>query len=933
MCEEARRVLQGDAGCSACYCGYASADPLRRILSTRAGQGHAADAGARACVADKWQALGETVGVAESSNTARVLSHEDIAAGVVARFQQVVRDQPGAIAIADDATELSYQQLAHSAAGVLRLLSDALEDLDPPPVSRGADAFGAREPVAMIAGHHSGAVSALLGVIASGHPVLVLDPRTPAPRLRQFIERLQVRLIAVDGEHEPLARELSPQIVVPLRTARAHDPDVLWRNPPDPRSVAVVAFTSGSTGNPKPVANDHTLLMRDAWNSAIATGCYGAGDRIAHTLPMAFHAGLTTTVHGLVVGATMRLYDARARGVGGLAPFIARHGCSLMIASPGILRGFSATRPDPAQLSSLTSLTIAGESAYAADVEAIRPLLPPSCVVRNRYGSSETGLIAEYAVSADHPPLTGQLPVGRGVGRTVVSVVEESGAAARVGRTGTITVTAPVLANGYWDAPDPTTRAFRDNPDGTRTYRTSDLGRMDADGLVHIVGRADHSVKIHGYLVDPGEVDAALFSLADVREAVVVGAPRPGGERHRLIAYVVPGDRRPDEAELRSALRATLPMHMVPEVFVYLDGLPRSDRGKIDRSALPPPPSETAEEVLSHWEQLVAGQWAEVLELDRGVVPSDDFFALGGDSLGAEALMTRLVEDLGVRADIAKTGLLTEAPTLREFSSRLRDPARVSRGALVRLNPVGGRPPVFFIAGGGGLGMVFYALARRLGPDQPSYALQNRALESRALPQFSVAAMARRYIADLRRVQPKGPYYLAGHSFGGLVALEMAHQLSAKGQRVARLIILDSFPPDPDLHPPVTRLRLGQRLRAYVGLIRAGLRHTPGAADPWRFFVQSGEVGLRYRGRPWSGDTLVVVADSSLKSIRSQWAPFLTGRWRHVEVSGDHESMLTAPWVDEIAVAVREYLAPPQEHTGAAHGDGQRAAVSQPCAP
>jgi thioesterase domain-containing protein len=302
------------------------------------------------------------------------------------------------------------------------------------------------------------------------------------------------------------------------------------------------------------------------------------------------------------------------------------------------------------------------------------------------------------------------------------------------------------------------------------------------------------------------------------------------------------------------------------------------------------------------------------LDLHRGVVPSDDFFALGGDSLGAEALMTRLVDDLGVRADVAKTGLLTEAPTLREFAKRLRDPARVSRGALVTLNPDGSRPPLFFIAGGGGLGMVFYALARRLGPDQPSYALQNRALESRALPQWSVAAMARRYLADLRTVQPEGPYYLAGHSFGGLVALEMAHQLTARGHRVARLIILDSFPPDPDLHPPVARLPFTQRLRANVGLIRAGLRHTPGAADPWRFFVQSGEVGLRYRGRPWGGDTLVVVAESSLKSIRCQWAPFLTGQWRQVQVKGDHESMLTAPWVDEAALAVRDFLAPSQAH-------------------
>lgn len=247
------------------------------------------------------------------------LTEHELAAGIVPRFRTVVETIGDRVAVSDADEELTYAQLAARAAHVLAGLRAAATDLPPD------------QPIGMLCGHDVGAVATLLAVIASGHPVLVLDPRSPAPRLRTLVERAGITLICADATHEGLAADLAGTTVVPLRDGAPAATDVLWADPPDPTRVAALAFTSGSTGQPKPVANDHILFMRDAWNSSIATGCYDSTGVIAHTLPIAFHAGLTTTVHGLVVGARMRLYDSRSRGIAGLPGFIAEHGCTVMI--------------------------------------------------------------------------------------------------------------------------------------------------------------------------------------------------------------------------------------------------------------------------------------------------------------------------------------------------------------------------------------------------------------------------------------------------------------------------------------------------------------------------------------------------------------------------------------------------------------------------
>lgn len=314
---------------------------------------------------------------------------------------------------------------------------------------------------------------------------------------------------------------------------------------------------------------------------------------------------------------------------------------------------------------------------------------------------------------------------------------------------------------------------------------------------------------------------------------------------------------------------------MVPESIVFLGALPRTDRGKLDRTALPEPPAVKAGgggDDLSPWELVVRALWCSVLALPD-IALEDDFFELGGDSLAAESLMNRMHTELGVPVADAQTTVLVQAPTLGEFAERVTRQVDDSNQTLIPLRENGSRPPLFLVTGGGGLGVMLIPVVRHLPEDQPVYALQAHGLEARGvLPDWSVEATARRHVKTLRKVQPVGPYFIGGHSFGGVLAFEVAQQLRDAGQQVELLVIIDSFPPDQKSHAPLEGSPV-QKLKTAFGVATTGLRGTPGADQYWRFWRQSNFLHMRYKGRPYEGETLIIVAaDSEEKQERRSWA-------------------------------------------------------------
>ncbi|HYH78665.1 MAG TPA: thioesterase domain-containing protein, partial [Longimicrobium sp.] len=327
---------------------------------------------------------------------------------------------------------------------------------------------------------------------------------------------------------------------------------------------------------------------------------------------------------------------------------------------------------------------------------------------------------------------------------------------------------------------------------GARMYRTGDRARWQADGNLLVLGRTDNQVKVRGFRVELGEIEAVLRRHASVTECVVIVREDRPGDR-RLVAYVM-GDA--DAAALRGHLRGTLPEYMVPDAFVVLDAFPHTPTGKLDRKTLPAPeyahagaeagPPRNAVEV-----QLI-GLWEGLLGIE-GVGPAQSFFDLGGNSLLALQLFAKIHRVLGCDLPVAA---LYEGPTVRQMADailerRASSAAPEAASAVVALRVEGSLPPLFCVHPADRRVLVYAPLARHLGADQPVFGLQDLGADlSRPIP-----AIAAEYVTALRTVQPQGPYYLAGWSFGGFVAYEMASKLEREGERVAFVGMLDTFEP------------------------------------------------------------------------------------------------------------------------------------------
>jgi thioesterase domain-containing protein/aryl carrier-like protein len=380
------------------------------------------------------------------------------------------------------------------------------------------------------------------------------------------------------------------------------------------------------------------------------------------------------------------------------------------------------------------------------------------------------------------------------------------------GVTGELYLAGSQLARGYLGRAALTAERFPADPfgpPGTRMYRTGDLARWTAGGELVFAGRADEQVKVRGFRVEPGEAAAVLAACPGVAQAVAAAREDTPGDI-RIIGYLVPardpgdlidpedrGDRDGLAAAAREYAAARLPAHMVPSAVVVLGALPLTPSGKLDKAALPAPARRTPEgkdvarsASVSQLEEMLYEEFAGVLHLES-IGPDDDFFALGGHSLLAVRLVTRL-RARGVSVSVRD---LITAPTVAGLMSQMS--LSSVQGAFSVLLPIrtkGSRPPLFCIHPAGGLSWCYMPLARSVSEDFPIYGLQARGLDGTGEPPLSVREMAADYIGLIRSIQPTGPYYLLGWSFGGVPAHEIAVQLQAAGEEVAALILLDAYP-------------------------------------------------------------------------------------------------------------------------------------------
>ena len=448
-------------------------------------------------------------------------------------------------------------------------------------------------------------------------------------------------------------------------------------------------------------------------------------------------------------------------------------------------------------LAGLRRVFFAGEPLTASLVHRWRAAFPSAEIV-NVYGPTETTL-AKCFYRVPPAPRAGIQPLGTTLPHTQALVLTPERALCGIGEPGQIAIRTPFRSLGYINAPGENAARFIVNPfredANDIIYLTGDRGVYGADGVLEFRGRVDDQVKVRGVRVEPAEVAAALRERREVAAcAVVARGDEDGGVM--LAAYVVlESGAHEDVAPLREHLGRRLPAAMIPSAFVFLDALPLTPNGKIDRARLPEPervrPSERRYLAPRDPTELQLVQiWEELLTV-RPIGVTDRFFEIGGHSLLALRMLADVEKRFGKKVPLPA---LFEEPTVEHLAAVLRGTAE-AWPLLIKLRAAAQPRKLFLVHPGGGVLWNYMHLIHYLPPDIGVYGIQARGLDGLAAPHESLEAMAADYIAELRAVQPEGPYLLAGHSFGGVIAFEMARQLLHDGEKIGFLGMFDSVAP------------------------------------------------------------------------------------------------------------------------------------------
>jgi amino acid adenylation domain-containing protein len=655
----------------------------------------------------------------------------------------------------------------------------------------------------------------ILAVLKAGGAYLPLDPAYPPRRVALMLEDACVPWLIT---HAALAAALGDQILPAIqgrpavicldadwqaieRAEHHQTPAVIH-----PLSLAYVIYTSGSTGAPKGAMLEQRGMLNHLW-AIIDELDLRASDIVAQTASHCFDISVWQLLAALLVGGKIHIVtNELTRDPLQLLAQIEAQAVTVAQLVPSVLQAMveeatwrASARP---ALRALRWMIPTGE--------ALPPQLGrawfgryPDIPLLNAYGPAEcSDDVTFYRLLQAPSQDTVYIPIGRPTLNTRIYLLSGAMQPVPIGVTGEIYVGGVGVGRGYLYDPQRTAGCFVPNPFGPerggRLYRTGDLARYLADGNIEFLGRNDHQIKLRGFRIELGEVEAALSQHPAIAEALVTVCKSEASNDY-LVAYVVgEPDHELGTEQLRSWLEQRLPGYMIPAVFIQLDLFPVTPNGKIDRQALPTPDLSTRSLRNSFVppRDPIELQLAEIWEQLLGVAPVgalDNFFDLGGHSLLAVHLMTKIQGRFGKHLPLA---VLFQGATVANLAAVLRSGSSASMWSpLVPMQTRGDNPALFCVPGAGGNVIGFYEFVRQIGTVRPIYGLQARGIDGEAAPHTHVEEMAAYYIEAIRHVQPEGPYFLCGHSFGSWVAFEIAQQLQRQGQQIALLAILNTSPP------------------------------------------------------------------------------------------------------------------------------------------
>ncbi|WP_181799078.1 amino acid adenylation domain-containing protein [Kitasatospora acidiphila] len=864
------------------------------------------------------------------------------AATVPELFAAQASRTPDAVALVADGIRLSYRELDARTNRLARLL-----------IGRGV---GPEAVVAVSMERGAELVVTLLAVLKAHGAYLPVDPNYPAERIAFMLEDAAPVLLVTGAGAPTVASDLplveleAPSTVRLLE--RMDDGPLRATELPGRLTVdnaAYLVYTSGSTGRPKGTVIPHRAIDR-----LVRRGGYldlGAGDVVGQLASASFDAATFEIWGALAGGATLAIPAAGVLSVAELREFLTVRQVTVAFLTTALFN--ELVEWDVTALQGVRQVLTGGEQLSGAHFRKLLERLP-GVRLSHVYGPTEnTTFTTGHLVRTADLAGAGGVPIGGPIAETRVFVLDRSLNPVPAGAVGELYVAGAGLARGYAGRPALTAERFVACPFAVadRMYRTGDLVRWTADGELVFVVRGDDQVKIRGFRVEPGEVQAVLAEHPALAQVAVIAREGAPGGKH-LVGYVVPaaGVQAPagNAGDLAGAVRAfaaeRLPGHLVPAAVVVLDALPLTVNGKVDRRALPAPEYGVTAEPPTEQGPVgalatgICEAFAEVLGLPA-VGLDDDFFALGGHSL----LAMSLVERLRLRGVSVSVRDVVAAPTVSRLMRSLGRPAIAD--ALAVLLPIrtsGSRPPFFFVHPGGGLSWSYAPLARHIPQEHPLYGLQARGLDGASGLAPSLRAMAADYLAQVRAVQPTGPYHLIGWSYGGMVAHEMAVQARAAGEEVAALVILDAYPApaaqsaDRGGNAPGGRAdqveqaaeidRAKAEARERLAGVVGDLTDSELAAVA-QVVVNHLHLPAEHEFGRVDCDALVIVAEHDPRADEADpqaWRPHITGTITAAGLPCDHDAMLRPEMLEPLWSTIAQWLtrSPGDPHTRSPRGRG-----------
>ncbi|WP_413668446.1 amino acid adenylation domain-containing protein [Mucilaginibacter sp. Mucisp86] len=688
-------------------------------------------------------------------------------------FEQQVSQTPDAVAVTFNDETITYQQLnrkATSLAKYLRANGVKTETIIPVCTERSIE---------MVIG--------ILGAMKAGGVYVPFDPEYPQDRIEYMLKDTDARLVVSSSACSNKFGKANIQVVELDR----HWADIEKYEHTELNSLvaanqlAYIIYTSGSTGKPKGVMIEHrgvvNLVLAHKRDLDLKPGM-----RFLQFASFGFDASCNEIFSTLLTGGCVVMCAKESLlSADEFSQLLIKQKVEIAILPPAFQQ-FIENVPD-----TLKIVISAGEALNEA---AAKQIQLQGVKVLNGYGPTECTVCA----SQTHNPIRpdGIITIGKPMDNVKIYILNKEKQMGPVGITGEICIGGIQVARGYLNQPGLTNEKFIKDPfsdvDGARLYRTGDLGRWLPDGDIEYLGRMDDQVKIRGYRIELGEIENVLLQSGLVSQVIVLAKPDVNGV-NGLIAYVTTEEVY-DKQALVSYLSAHLPEYMVPKLWVLLDKFPVTTHGKIDKRALPD--ADTAEQLTYNYvgprnktEEGLAAIWQRLLGIDK-VSIYDNFFELGGHSILAMRLIAAVKKEMAINITIRD---LFIHPTIAKLYRRSQNQNIDLTQSLIPIKTSGNKTPLYIVCGAGGTAFKFKEFVKLLDPEQPVYGLQ-QPLHISNPTDFpdTVEGIAERYITEILLDNPYGPYALAGHCLGGMIAVEMASQLQAMGKKISMLAMFDA---------------------------------------------------------------------------------------------------------------------------------------------